>query len=189
MRDRLFQEPISAIIEQKLSEARTRAEQLTAQQLEGPNLAEELEKIAQFKFNLATLKPEQRKGKRRTEKNKQVDFGREVIVDVDFIDVTIPFEGWPKSFHLAPSSCNIIDTPAAITKDNAIQISLLDDQNLDRNVDLFIQRVTENLNTLGKELQRIEPQMLQIAQVIAKQRRQQIRERKERDKNRSFPIE
>jgi hypothetical protein len=127
--------------------------------------------------------------KRRTEKRKLTDYGREIIVDVDVIDVIIPFDGWPKSFHLAPSSCRIIETPVTINNDSTIQISFLDDQNLEQNVNSFIQGVTGNLNTLGMELQRIGSQMLQAAQLVANQRLQQIRERKERDKTRSFPIE
>jgi hypothetical protein len=187
--NRLFQEPISAFVEQRLGEAKTHAEQLTPQQLEASDIAETLQKIAKFKFNLATLKPDQRKGKRRTEKRKVMDYGREVIVDVDLIDVEIPFEGWPKSLYLAPSSRTLIDIPTTITSNNTIKVSFPDDENLDRNVDFFIQNVTANLNTLEKELQRIEPQMLQVAQTIVTQRIEQIRERKNRDKGRSFPIE
>jgi hypothetical protein len=189
MRDHLFKEPISIFAQQKLYEARTRAEQLTQQQLEGADLSEMLAQIATFKFELANLKPDQRKGKRRSEKRKLMDYGREVIIDVDIIDVTIPFSGWPRSFHLAPSSCVIIDTPATVAKDNAIEVSFPDDQNLDRSVDVFVRAVTKNLDTLGSELQKIPPQMLQTAQVVANQRLQQIRDRIERDKNRSFPIE
>jgi hypothetical protein len=103
--------------------------------------------------------------------------------------VTIPFDGWPKSFNLAPSSCRIIETPAKINNDSTIQISFPDDQNLEQNVNSFIQGVTQNLNTLGAELQRIGPQMLQAAQLVANQRLQQLRERQARDKTRSFPIE
>jgi len=102
MVDHLFQEPISAFVEQKLREASSKAEQLTPPQLEGSDISATLEKIATFEFKVASLKFDQRKGKRRTEKQRRRDYGREIIVDVDIIDVTIPFDGWPKSFHLAP---------------------------------------------------------------------------------------
>jgi hypothetical protein len=185
----LFQEPISAFVEQKLREARNHAEQLTSQQLEGSDISARLETIATFEFKVASLRSDQRKGKRRTEKQRRMDYGREIIVDVDIIDVTIPFDGWPKSFHLAPSSCRIIETPAVINNDSIIQISFVDDQNLEQNIESFVQAVTQNLNTLRAELQRIRPQMLQAAQLVANQRLQQMRERKARDKTRSFPIE
>ncbi len=188
MVDHLFQEPISAFVEQKLREASSKAEQLTPPQLEGSDISATLEKIATFEFKVASLKFDQRKGKRRTEKQRRRDYGREIIVDVDIIDVTIPFDGWPKSFHLAPSSCRIIETPAVI-KDSAIQISFLDDQNLEQNVNFFVESVTQNLNTLRTELQRLGPQMLQAAQLVANHRLQQIRDQKARDKTRSFPIE
>ena len=189
MGEYLFQESISTFIEQKLQEAKAKAEQLTPEQLKGSDLAATLEKIATFRFDIASLKPDQRTGRRRTEKRKRMDYGREIVVDVDIIDVTIPFDGWPKSFSLAPSSCRIIETPAAINKDSKIQVSFLDDQNLEQNVNSFVEGVSQNLRTLGAELQRIAPQMLQAAQLVANKRLQQIREREERDKTRSFPIE
>ena len=130
MVDRLFQEPISAFVEQKLREARNQAEQLTPQQLEGSDISATLETIATFEFKVASLKSDQRKGKRRSEKQRRMDYGREIIIDVDIIDVTIPFDGWSRSFHLAPSSCRIIETPAVVHNDSTIQISFLDDQNL-----------------------------------------------------------
>jgi hypothetical protein len=189
MLEYLFQEPLSALLEQKLREARAQGEQLTLQQLESPDLATTLQKIATFRFDTASLKPDQRRGKRRTEKQKRMDYGREIVVNVDFIDVSIPFEGAAKSFRLAPSHRKIVDTPVTVTTNNMIQISVPDDQNLEQKVNFFIQTVTENLSTLEKELQRIEPQMLQAAQLAANQRLEQIRERRERDKTRSFPIE
>ena len=136
MVEHLFQESISGFGEQKIRDAKAQAEQLTQQQLEGPDLAATLERIATFKFELAKLKPDQRRGKRRTEKRKRMGYGREIVVDVDFIDVTIPFDGWAKSFRLAPSSCRIIETPVTIGSD-AIQVSFPDDQNLERNVDFL----------------------------------------------------
>lgn len=188
MRNQLFQEPISTFVDQKIYEAKIHAEKLTDEQLEGPDLAQTLSQIAKFKFDVAALKSDQRKGKRRTEKRKIAEYGREIMVDVDFIDVTIPFEGWPKSFYIAPSSCAIIGDSASLI-DQAILVSFPDDQSLDRNVDIFIERVNQNLDTLKNELQRIEPQMLQRAQLIANERLQKIRERRSRDKGRSFPIE
>lgn len=185
----LFRQSISVFTDQRIREARTQVEQLTDAQLEDPSLAGKLDEIANVKFVPARLLPEQRKGKRRTEKRKVNDYGREVMIDVDIIDVAIPFEGWPKSFDLAPSSCTIIDTPATITGERAIQISLSDDQNLDRNVDSFIQHVSNNLNTLKKELEALGPRIRQEVQLIADQRLQRIRERRKRDKTRSFPIE
>ncbi|MHC1946492.1 hypothetical protein IF803_19090 [Bradyrhizobium sp. UFLA06-06] len=189
MNGTLFQEPISALIEQKLYEAKMWAERLPEESLTSDKLAEELTKIAHFQFDVAKLKPDERKGKRRTEKRKISDYGRDVTIDVDIIDVIIPFDGYPKSFQIAPSHCNVIDIPAMITHENGLRISLPDDQNLDRAVNFFIERVSGNLSTLEKELQNVGPRMLQSAQSAIHQRLQRIRERQERDKTRSFPIE
>lgn len=188
MTDYLFQEPISNFTAEKVGEARSQAERLSPEDLLSPDLGEKLQQLAKVKFDVAILKPEERKGKRRTEKQPRSDFGRKIIVNVDFIDVAIPFEGWPKSFHISPSTCNLIDMPAA-TSNGAIIVSFLDDQNLDRNVDSFIKQVSQNLEYLKKDLPRIETQRLQIMQHIANHRLMQIEERKERDKTRSFPIE
>jgi hypothetical protein len=188
MDEYLFRESLSALADAKIREVRTQTEQLTTEQLQAPDLASALETIATLKFEVATLKPDQRRGKRRTERQKITDYGREIFVDVDFVEVSIPFVGWPKSLRLAPSYCKIVDTPAKITS-NTVDVTFRDDQNLDRNVDVFIQIVSENLATLQRELTKLQPQMLQTAQIVANQRIQQIRERKERDKTRSFPIE
>lgn len=189
MAEYLFREPLSALAEVKLREVRTQTEQLTVEQLQSPDLADTLERIAALKLEVASLKPDQRRGRRRTEKRKITDYGREIFVDVDLIEVSIPFIGWPRSFRLAPSYCKIVDAPATITSNNTIEVTFPDDQNLDRSVDFFIQLVAENLTTLQRELGKLQPQMLQTAQLVANQRLQQIRERKERDKTRSFPIE
>ncbi len=188
MPDHLFQMPVSHFIDQQINEARTRAEQLTEEQLQAPNLAGKIEEIAALNFHVATLKPDARTGKRRTEKRARTDYGQPISIDVDIIDVKIPFDGWPKSFQLAPTHCKIIDTPAA-TGNGFVLVSLVDDQNLDRNVDAFIKNAFENLNSLARDIKTITPLKLQTAQAIANQRLEQIRTRKERDKTRSFPIE
>lgn len=185
----LFEEPLANLVEQKIAEAQSKADQLTPQDLEGPDLGEILQKIATFSFEVASLKPDLRKGKRRTERQKRTDYGRDIVVDVDFIDVKIPFDGWPKSFQLAPSSRRLIDTPATINSDATVEVSFPDDNNLEGNLNAFIEGVTQNLSNLRSELRRVPAEMLQAAQLVANRRLQQVRERKERDKTRSFPID
>jgi hypothetical protein len=189
MAHRFYEEPISDFVRQKLTEMRGRVEQLTEAQLEAPGLGEILNSLSRLEFNLAVLKPHQRKGKRRTEKRQINDYGRQIAVDFDIIDVTVPFDGWPQSFSLAPSSYTLIDIPITITSQPALQFSLPDDQNLDRDVDGLIQRISSNLNMLRSDMRGLETQRLQEAQLVANQRLKQIQERRDRDKKRSFPIE
>lgn len=188
MQEHLFRQPISNFVQEKIDEARHRTEALTDAQLQDPALAGTLEKICDFRFEAATLRPADRMGKRRTTKVSKSDYGQQIIVDVDVIDVTIPFTGWPKSFHLAPSGRKIINTPASIVS-GGLLVSFPDDQNLDHNVDDFVAQVAQNLESLKRDIEKIKPQMLQAAQLVANQRLAQIKARKERDKTRSFPIE
>lgn len=187
MTSSLFRIPVSNFIDQKISEARTQAERLSDSQLQDPSLAGVLEQIADFDFEVAKLNPEGRQGKRRTEKKARNDYGREIIVDVDFVDVTVPFTGDAQSLELMPSSGFQIHERAGVSR-NGIVVSFLDDQNLDRNVDSFIKRVSENLKNLNADIEKIRSQRLQIAQSEANRRLEKIRARKDLDKSRSFPI-
>lgn len=188
MHHRLFQDSVHNFVQQKLHEARSKVEQLSHVDLDASDLAETLEKIAKIDFQIAKMNPDQKKGKRRTEKRMRMDYGQQITVDIDMIDVSIPFEGWPKSFHLRPTSSNVIDTPARIENTNII-VSFFDDEDLERNIDNFVKSASENLSSLTQDLKNFEKQTLREVQAVANERILQINARVERDKGRSFPIE
>lgn len=187
--DRLFQESIHAFKDQKVREAIARVEGLSEAELLDPGLAGKLDGIVeQFRFVVATMRPQERKGKRRTETRQVRDYGELRNVEVSMIDVTIPFDGYPKSFTIAPSHCHVIDTPAR-TSQAGLQATFYDDDNLDRNVDSFISRVGENLERLRGEMESLRTQISDAVKAIADQRLAKVKAQKERDKSRSFPIE
>lgn len=184
----LFRDPISKFTNDRIKEAEAQTEALTEAQLHDPALAGTLEKISNFKFDVAVLVPENRKGKRRTTKVPRDDYGRQIMVDVDMIDVTIPFSGWPKSFLYAPSVANIIGEPILVSNGTLV-VTFADDAGLDRNVDGFIKYVNENLKNLESDIKKIRQQALRTCQRIANERIARIKLQKERDKTRSFPID
>ena len=184
----LFGSPIQNFINARIHEAQSSAENLSDAQLQAPNLAGVLENISKLNFQVATLRPDQKKGKRRTERRTKKDYGQQVAADVDVIDVSIPFDGWPRSFDFAPTSGRLSSTKARV-EEGMIVASFDDDENLERNVDEFIKLTSENLTKLARDLGDLQKRMLQEAQTVANRRIEQIKSRKERDKSRSFPIE
>lgn len=185
----LFQESIFDFKDQKVREAIARVEALPETVLLNPDLPRQLDQIVeQFRFVVATLKPEERKGKRRIETRVVRDYGEVRNREITLIDVIIPFNGYPKSFNIAPSHCHVIDTPAMNTS-AGLQASFYDDDNLDQNVDSFIVRVSENLDRLRSEMESVRKQISDAIKAVADQRVAKAKALKERDKGRSFPIE
>ena len=188
MQSKLFTNSIHDFSQEKLRESVRRAEALTEQELLVAELAPFLDKISDFPFQVAKLKPDGRKGKRRTEKRERTDYGLRTMVDVDFIDVTIPFEGFPKSLTIAPSSCHVIDVLASV-ENGQLVVTFPDDDNLDPNVNDFIKRDSENLDRQRQEIETIKQETRKAVSAVANRRIAEIKARKERDKARSFPIE
>lgn len=138
MHRQLFQDSVGDFREQKMREAVSKVESLPEPVLTDPKQAGILEKIAdQFKFDVATLNPRERRGKRRVEWQHVKDFGEVRPVEVTLVDVSIPYHGRPERFQLSPNSRKIVSVPADV-QDGQIIVSFPDDDNLDKAVDQFI---------------------------------------------------
>jgi len=186
---RLFEKSLYAVKEENLRLATQRVQALSEPELLVPSLQARLDTIAdEFTLQVARLRPDERRGKRRVEQRESSDYGRHQVVEVSLIDVTIPFVGDPKSLMIAPSRCHVIERPA-IANSNSIVVSLVDDENLDRNVDDFVMRVNENLDNLRSEMDSLRNEIKTEIQTIADRRLALVKAQKERDSKRSFPIE
>ena len=189
MNNRLFQESLHSFKEQKLREAIAGVEAIPKSILLDPTLDESLKEIVDhFQFVVATLRPDERVGRRRKEMRRTNHLGQVQDVEVSLIDVTIPFDGYPKSFTIAPSTCHVLQMPAKTNQDGLVA-TFYDDDNLDRNVDSFVKMVGENLDTLRKELNNFRSQIEKTAHDVANHRAEKLKAQIERDKGRSFRIE
>lgn len=187
--ERLFEGSLNLFKQEKLRDAAAKANALSDSQLLNPSLAGRLDAIAgEFRFVVAKLRPEERRGKRRTETKEVNDYGQRQTVQMTVIDVAIPFDGYPKSLTIAPSRSHIIQTLVS-TIQNPLVVPFMDDENLDKNVDDFIKRVSENLDSLRSEVEGFSREIRAEIQAIVDRRLTILKAQKEQDAKRSFPIE
>jgi len=188
MAEHLFSGSYHEVRDNAIRQALDRVRSLTGRELLSPGLAGELDRIAaNYRFNVATLRGDQRSGKRRVERRRKSDYGHTIEVEVPFIDVTIPYVGDPNSFEVAPSHSNIIEY-RVVVQPGALLITFPDDQNLDRDVNDFLHRVGENLDRLREESENLQAQVRSQIGAFADTRVTEAKAQNERDKGRSFPI-
>jgi hypothetical protein len=162
---------------------------LPANALLNPALAGMLEKIVSgCSFDVAELRPAERRGTRRQATRRVNDYGRTVDVVSEMIEVSIPFVGSRESFLLSPSSCIEIASSAHISG-GALKATFDDDEQLDQNVNILIDRTSKNLDQLRKEMAAFKTELLAMLGTAADERIAGIKAQKERNKIRSFPIE
>ena len=160
---------------------------LSEQDVLSEHIGLKLDEIAaKLRLDVPEIYPDRREGRRRTERVHANDYGRDIVIDRDFIDVSIPYSGDRSGFIFSPSR-SPLGLRALVHHDKLI-FSCDDDDNLDRNVDQFVQRVTEALTTLRTEVSQHEPHYVSAMRSRIERRRQQITERRDRDSKRSFPI-
>jgi hypothetical protein len=138
-------------------------------------------------FEVAKLQPEKRHGKRRDVQRTRSDYGREVTKTHSVLDVYIPFTGSSESFQLAPSSCIIIHAEFDI-KGRELVLTVPDDASADAAVNSLIHGISQNLDTLRKEVDQAQVHLPQIAATGVQARRAQIARERARDSALSFPV-
>jgi hypothetical protein len=173
-------------IEEQKNEAIKRAELTPEKKLSDPAVIDQI--IGDFRFEVAVIRPEERKGKRRIVQRRISDYGQPRIEENVYIDVYIPFSGYPKSFEIGPSSSILIYEECRIDG-SAIVVVFPDDDALDASVEAFIAQVTNNLENLKNDLRSAPLQIHNAVVDVVARRRNLIESRTERDKKRSFPIE
>jgi hypothetical protein len=183
----LFSGPsVFEFIERKKREAVDRAESAPDQCLSDATFVERLSE--QFRIDVAVLRPQDRHGKRRTVPRQVSDFGWQRSINVDVIDVSIPYSGWPKSFELRPSHSVVIHDECRI-ENNVLMVNFLDDESTEHKLNSFISDVSKNLDALRNDISNFSNQIRQVVMPVLEQRKSLLQARAERDRGRSFPIE
>jgi hypothetical protein len=143
-----------------------------------PGLAGQIDDIVNSRVpKVATLRPEQRRGKRI-----------EIRPGYSVVDVSIPFVGDEKSFHLAPTRTSIPSVACQMQPDHLL-IRFEDDDKLDQRVDTFAQAVSHTLDSLRAEVAAWVPQFRAALSAAAAARSNEFLAQQQRDKGRSFPID
>jgi hypothetical protein len=104
------------------------------------------------------------------------------------MDVKIPFRGDPASFQFSPSHC-IIPSQRCEVKNDHLLITLSDDANVQKNVDQFVQQISQNLDTLRAEVANWLPQLRARLDQVATAKMSKISAQTERDENLTFKVD
>lgn len=189
MRRTLFTQSIFEHRERAVKSALHKVETLSDEALLSGDLPQHLHEIVkQEQINVATMRPDERRGKRRIEDRIASSYGERRSVKIEIIDVSIPYSGDHRSFDIAPSQSATINVPVEWQGD-VIKASFADDDNLERNVNSFIDNVTANLRRLEQELETFPSEVLATIERAAAKRADAVRSRHEKDRGRSFPID
>ena len=184
----LFHRPFSEFRAQKTSDALAAVDRIPEAELLNPNRAGRLEKMADAcSLDVAELRPTGRTGKHRKERRPVSDYGRAVQVEVDVVEVTIPFVGARDSLPFSPSSCTEIGR-TVLAYDGYLTATFDNDEQLDRNVDVVIERISRNLEQLKREMGQFRTELVAALGKAADERATAIKARRELDKTRSFLI-
>jgi hypothetical protein len=154
-----------------------------------PGLAGVLDKIAShYSLDVATLEPNAISGSRRGVERAVDDFGMTRNVTIQVMDIRIPFRGEAQSFRFSPSYCSIPSQRCDVKNDHLL-ITLADDANVQKNVDQFVQQISQNLDGLRNEVGSWLPQLRALLDQIASARMKEIAAQNERDKNLKFKVD
>jgi hypothetical protein len=187
MPDRLFRNGIHGYQQQCKDAAVALLGKLSDADLLNPNLAGRLDRLAdQAVFEVAVIDGGEW-GKPRTESSMRSDYGRQVPVEVEMMDMHIPFQGDRRSFQIQPSTSKIIDTLADVMGQELI-VSFVYDDDLQRQLGIFLGKVQENLAELRKEMPAVRAGIRTDLGNIADQRIATMKAQQEKDKQLSFPV-
>lgn len=188
MRDRLFGGSWQAGWSGGLRKAAEEVSRLPRQVFSDPALAGHLQRIAEnYSVEIAQLDRTAISGARRVEEHAVDDYGRRHVVQVKWLDVTIPFSGDAELLKVAPSSCTLPSHHAAIQK-GCLIFSIRDDDSAEREVQSFCDIVEENLKRLRAEYERDKPSLMETINQVAERRKRDIEDENARDGKLSFPI-
>jgi len=156
-------------------------EQLDRRAFSDPNLAGILDRIANhFSLQVATLQPEAKRRMRRNVQREISDSGMARTVTIGIVDFKIPFRGDPISFQLAPANCTLPSLPCEVRSDHLF-ISLPDDDDVERNVDQFVQQASRTLEALRAEVATWFSRLRAVLEKVASEKINQIASEKECD--------
>jgi hypothetical protein len=186
----LFRGSAHSYRETAVRQAVEEVKSLAPNYLADPGLAGTINKIVgkYGVFAVATLRPNEKRGKRRTETRQIRDYGETRNVEVSLMDVFVPFSGAEESFELAPSSSHVIQTPVQVTQGQLV-FTFHDDSAIERDLEAAIKQISENLDRLRAELGNLESSVRQAVEAVAADRLARIKSQAERDSRLGFPVD
>ena len=147
-----------------------------------PQLAASLEKIvAKYRFEVAKLGSQA-----GTAKAVKFNTGRAYV---DALEVPVPFTGDARSLNIRPSHSNIISVPAVEIQKEHIVVTVYEAGNPGQQIEDFIKRGNENLDSLREEVKRYDGELLKTVTSIAARRKASLEERKSRDAKLPFRVD
>lgn len=186
----MFDKSWSAVVDGAVRAAIAEVDKLDSSEFLKPSLPSSLDRIAgKFTLQVARLRPDEKRGKRREFEREISDYGLERTVKASEVDVSIPFDGEAQSFEIAPSSTTLVYGSKVQVLSSELILTVSDDDQIERRVDEFVKPVTENLDRLRVEVERDLPRIRDAIDNRARQRKEEIERQKERDSKRSFPID
>jgi hypothetical protein len=182
----LFRDSFNSYRTLQLEGALADVEKLSEHDLISPAVQSVLEKTANAAgFEVAVLHPEEKSSKPRTE--RRTDGGNTAPVDVELIDITIPFTGSPKSFTVAPSQNTHVDIPVVVHQD-ALVATLVRDDYLERQLATSIRRISQNLDEMRNDMAALRASVRKALCEAADRRAERLRFQKKPYQIPSFPI-
>ena len=182
----LFRDSFEAYRTRQLEGALTKVEKLSERDLTSPAVQGVLEKTANAAgFEVAVLHPDEKSGSPRTE--RRTDGGHTASVEVEVMDITIPFTGSPESFTVAPSQNTHIDIPVAVHQD-ALVATLVRDDYLEGRLATFICRTSQNLDQMRKDVGALRAGVRNAIAEAAYRHAERLKSQREPYKIRTFPI-
>jgi hypothetical protein len=184
-----FDYPVHNAIQDATRKALEEVESIERALMTNPALGGKLQEIvARHSLEVASLNEAAKSGHRAETNASTTDaFGRPLSEKVTKLQVTIPYTGDEKSFHIRPSTCNVISADWSAESGRIILV-IPDDDTAQAGVDGFIVQVKSNLERLRGDWEQGRQQVEREVRDAAENRRQKIIAENGRDSKLDFPI-
>jgi hypothetical protein len=182
----LFRDSFEVYRTRQLEGALANVEKLSERDLTSPAMQGILETTANAAgFEVAVLHPDEKSQRPRTE--RRTDGAHAAPVEVEVVDITIPFTGSPESFAVAPSQNTRIDIPVAVHQD-ALVATLVRDDYLEGGLATFIRRTSQNLDQMRKDIGALRAGVRKAIAEAAYRHAERLKSQRKPYKIRTFPI-
>jgi hypothetical protein len=189
MRESLFQQiSLHEVLEKRLKAVVIQVEKLPKDSFSQPNLDERLNEIVLSQLIAVPELGAPSGGERRHEERQANDgWGGTQTVKVGILDVTVPFTGDAIVFKFYTSHSPGVSADVRI-EGNKLIVTIPDGDNVQAQVDQFINSANANLNRIRAEIGDLHDRLTRAAQQTALRRQTEIAKEKERDSRLSFPV-
>jgi hypothetical protein len=185
----LYGGSLHSFFEERIQQAIEEVDRLDRRTFSDPALAGHLQKIAaKYSFEIAQIRKDDVSGRRKDAARSSTDaWGEQRTFKQTYMVVSIPFSGNKDSFLLSPSRATI-PSHAVDIGSSALTINVPDDDGADAAVKTFVQIISDNLDVLRNDYDRIQPQLMEAVNSAGMRRKQKIDAETARDQTRSFKI-